>query len=276
MTGITTDLSSEYETCQRYTYARRRQLTFFSSVFRSEWLEELADVECDWDSISPPSTPIHHNSTLTVSGKGTAETAHDLTASLVPEVRPASSFSTGDYGLLHEADMSALLDATAAPSSPTEGPTLPQVPKRIIRTTFPTPLKPNSPIQGLTSTPYLRTLFCLGSALNIGCQAARTNTPILIELFCRVLSSHRTDKVQHFVLADLTHDNPPFVDAVFESWKGVSIWDDDARVFLEGEEKKRARGMGSMKRRGTKWVLELVSIWEVSSEEVGYVAGICT
>lgn len=75
---------------------------------------------------------------------------------------------------------------------------------------------------------------------------------------------------------DLTHDNPPFVDAVFESWKGVSIWDDDARVFLEGREKKRARGMGSMKRRGTKWVFELVSIWEVSLEEVDYVAGICT
>jgi hypothetical protein len=31
------------------------------------------------------------------------------------------------------------------------------------------------------------------------------------------MSSHRKDTTQHFVLADLTHDNPPFINAIFAS-----------------------------------------------------------
>jgi hypothetical protein len=92
-----------------------------------------------------------------------------------------------------------------------------QTPKRIIRGTFPSALKSNSPIPGLSSSICLRTLFCLGEALNVGCQAARDNQDILLEFYCRVMSSHREDTTQHFVLADLTHDNPPFINATFAS-----------------------------------------------------------
>ena len=92
-----------------------------------------------------------------------------------------------------------------------------QTPKRIIRGTFPPALKSNSPIPGLTASICLRTLFCLGEALNVGCQAARDSQDILIEFYCQVMSSHREDTTQHFVLADLTHDNPPFINATFAS-----------------------------------------------------------
>ena len=90
--------------------------------------------------------------------------------------------------------------------------------KRIIRP-FPEQIQAGSPIPGLSTEVVLRTSFCVGEALNVGCQAARQDRHVLLELYARVMSSWREDKSsqQHFVLADLTHDNPPFVNAVYAS-----------------------------------------------------------
>lgn len=122
--------------------------------------------------------------------------------------------STKDESFYDTADFETLLPR---PESSLSNQSAQQTPKRIIRGTFPPALKSNSPIPGLTSTICLRTLFCLGEALNVGCQAARDNQDMLLEFYCRVMSSHREDTIQHFVLADLTHDNPPFVNATFAS-----------------------------------------------------------
>jgi hypothetical protein len=212
---------------------------FFRSC--STWLEELADVDMDWDSISLPSTP-------TPATVGTALSFSTEDVASLPRgfsnagPCPALSFSVDDDMFCDTSDFETFLRETEGIdfSSTTSTVTLAstptvskirsdvsssntstlqtlQTPKRIMRGTFPPALKSNSPIPGLTSSVCLRTLFCLGEALNVGCQAARDNQDVLLEFYCRVMSSHREDNTQHFVLADLTHDNPPFINATYAS-----------------------------------------------------------
>jgi hypothetical protein len=236
MAGIT-----EASAPQRYAQLKCSILTWLTCFFRScsLWLEELADVDMDWDSISLPSTP-----TLPTLGTTAVSSSTEDAASLshgFSNVIPhsiLSSFTDDDLfcdtaefeTLLRETEgvgFSTTTSTSTFVSTPTVSKIRPessspnasalQTPKRIIRGTFPTALKSNSPIPGLTSSICLRTLFCLGEALNVGCQAARDNQDILLEFYCRVMSSYREDTTQHFVLADLTHDNPPFINATFAS-----------------------------------------------------------
>jgi hypothetical protein len=236
MAGVT-----ETSAPQRYAQLKCSILTWLTSLFRScsAWLEELADVDMDWDSISLPSTP-----TLPTLGTAAVFSSTEGAASLPHGFSNAnphsvlSSFTDDDLfcdtteleTLLCETEGVAFSSTTSTStlaSAPTVSKIRPrssssnastyQTPKRIIRGTFPPALKSNSPIPGLASSICLRTLFCLGEALNVGCQAARGNQDILIEFYCRVMSSHREDTTQHFVLADLTHDNPPFINATFAS-----------------------------------------------------------
>ncbi|KAH0398211.1 hypothetical protein KCU89_g7475, partial [Aureobasidium melanogenum] len=210
-----------------------------ASATQSAWLEELADVDLEWDSISLPSTPKHPTLgtvALSSSTEDVASIPHGFTNTIS---RPVLSSSTDDDLFCDTTDFESFLretegvdfsstastltltstpaDSNLRPGSSSSDPPATQGPKRIIRGTFPPALKSNSPIPGLTSSTCLRTLFCLGEALNVGCQAARDNQDILLEFYCRVMSSHREDNIQHFVLADLTHDNPPFINAIFAS-----------------------------------------------------------
>lgn len=56
----------------------------------------------------------------------------------------------------------------------------------------------------------------------------------------------------------------------------MPLFDDDARVFLDGKDHggKMCRCLGKMARRGSKWVFELVSIWQATLDDVDYVASI--
>ncbi|KAG9732974.1 hypothetical protein KCU73_g11175, partial [Aureobasidium melanogenum] len=210
-----------------------------ASATQSAWLEELADVDLEWDSISLPSTPVHPTLGTVALSSSTEDVASILHGFTNTVSRPVLSSSTDDELFCDTIDFESFLretegvdfsstastltlastpaDACLRPGSSSSDPPATQGPKRIIRGTFPPALKSNSPIPGLTSSICLRTLFCLGEALNVGCQAARDNQDILLEFYCRVMSSHREDNIQHFVLADLTHDNPPFINATFAS-----------------------------------------------------------
>ncbi|KAI5203863.1 hypothetical protein E4T39_03848 [Aureobasidium subglaciale] len=218
-----------------------------ASALQSAWLEELADVNCDWASISPSSTPNYGTVALSSSAEDVASPPH---GSLYASFRPASSSSTDDELFDDTTDLESFLretegenfPSTASTSTLTSTSTLAptptistpavsasrpgsassafsanQTPKRIIRGRFLPTLKSNSPIPGLTSSLCVRTLFCLGEALNVGCQAVRDNQDVLLEFYCRVMSSYREDSTQHFVLVELTHDNPPFINATFAS-----------------------------------------------------------
>jgi hypothetical protein len=56
------------------------------------------------------------------------------------------------------------------------------------------------------------------------------------------------------------------------------LFDDDTRAFLDGKDHdgKMSRCLGKMTRHGSKWVLELVSIWQATLNDVDYVAGVVT
>ncbi|KAJ9661607.1 hypothetical protein H2201_006463 [Coniosporium apollinis] len=147
----------------------------------------------------------------------------------------------------------------------------------IVRPPFPCQVQDRSPIVGLSATSVLRTCFRAGEALNVGCQAVREGRTIIIELYATVRSSFReSDSVkQHFVIGDLFHDRPPYINAVYELWKGVDLWDYDSSPFLEQSDAKRmCRCIGKMKREDRKWKLLVLNIWEASWEDIDYVKGI--
>ncbi|KAJ9640496.1 hypothetical protein H2199_006035 [Coniosporium tulheliwenetii] len=147
----------------------------------------------------------------------------------------------------------------------------------IVRPPFPCQVQDRSPIVGLSATSVLRTCVRAGEALNVGCQAVREGRTIIIELYATVRSSFReSDSVkQHFVIGDLFHDRPPYINAVYELWKGVDLWDYDSSPFLEQSDAKRmCRCIGKMKREDRKWKLLVLNIWEASWEDIDYVKGI--
>lgn len=125
----------------------------------------------------------------------------------------------------------------------------------ILRKPFPLPILDRSPIFGATNTTMLRTCFRLGEALNVGSNAVRTNTNVILELYARVTSSHRDGRKQSFVFRDLYHDNPPWLEGTFELWGQSVLWDLDSKAFL-GVEKKQGglmcRLIGKMRKDAEK------------------------
>jgi len=80
---------------------------------------------------------------------------------------------------------------------------------------------------------------------------------------------------QHFVLADLFHDRPPYINGVYELWKGVELWDYDSQRFLDSTDgTKMCRCIGKMKREDHRWKLTILNVWEATWEDIEYVKGI--
>jgi hypothetical protein len=131
---------------------------------------------------------------------------------------------------------------------------------------------------GVSNTSALRTCFRVGEAMNAGCQAVRNNRNLILELYARVTSSWREPKPsrkQHFIINDLYHDKPPFINGTFELWDQSSLWEQDSRPFLAaGVRGILCRMIARMKRDGTKWRLEILSIWQADWEDVEHVASI--
>jgi hypothetical protein len=151
-----------------------------------------------------------------------------------------------------------------------------------VRKPFPSPILDRSPIFGASNGTILRTCFRVGEAMNVGCQAVRTNKTVLLELYARVTESWREEKPghkQHFLFKDLYHDNPPHINGSFELWNQSKLWELDSNVFLSAAKRPEGimcRVMARMRRDGTKWRLEVLNIWEACWEDVDYVAGIYT
>ncbi|MCJ1245303.1 hypothetical protein MMC30_002507 [Trapelia coarctata] len=148
-----------------------------------------------------------------------------------------------------------------------------------VRSPFPTKVLDRSPILGLASSLLLRTCFRIGEVINAATVASHTNLDPLIELYARVTYSQRVGVEQFFQFADLFRgDRPPFLNATYVGWKGVDLWDCDSKYFLgESGKGKIARCVGRLKRDETKkgsWKMVVLSIWEASWDDVGYVKGI--
>jgi len=149
--------------------------------------------------------------------------------------------------------------------------------KPIVRPPFPDQARDRSPVVGLSADTLLRTCFRVGEALNTGCNAARQGRNVIIELYARAISSYRESKTgkQHFVFADLFHNHPPFLNGVYELWKGVELWDYDSSLFLGPPNVERmCRCIGRLKREGKGWKFIVLNIWQASWDDVDYVKGI--
>lgn len=148
----------------------------------------------------------------------------------------------------------------------------------MVRAPFPVPVFDRSPIFGASNTTTLRVCFRVGEALNVGCQAVRLNKDVVLELHARITASWREpnpSRKQHFLIKDLYHDNPPHLNGTFELWNQSKLWEFDSTPFLsKHSEGTMCRMIARMKRDGTKWRLEILSIWQASWEDVEHVAGI--
>ncbi|KAI7114412.1 hypothetical protein KC324_g19280 [Hortaea werneckii] len=156
--------------------------------------------------------------------------------------------------------------------------------KPVIRSPFPSAIRDRSPIWGASNTTVLRTCFRIGEALNVGCQSMRNNRPVLLELYARVVDSWHEGaergkgRKQNFVLHDLYHDKPPYVDGSFLLCGQSKVWDlDTSRFLTERDGGIMCRAIGQMKKAGGgrgKWYINLLSIWEATWDDVHAVAGI--
>ncbi|KAK3115324.1 hypothetical protein LTR53_005451 [Teratosphaeriaceae sp. CCFEE 6253] len=153
--------------------------------------------------------------------------------------------------------------------------------KRIVRFPFPLPILDRSPLFGASNSTVLRVCFRIGEALNAGCAAVRTHTPVLLELYARVTESRRDEvekpgrRHQDFVFRDLYHDKPPYLAGRFDLWDQSRLWELDSRVFLTPRDGGRmCRVIGRMKREGSEWKLEVLGIWEAGWADVRHVASI--
>lgn len=149
-----------------------------------------------------------------------------------------------------------------------------------IRKPFPRPVRDRSPILGLHPRAVLRTCFRIGEALNAASAASRSNTDAVIELYARVVYSEREagSIKQVFQFADIfTSDRPPFLTGTYTLWKGVSLWDHDAKTFLGEDGKgKMARVVGRIRKGGGGKACEMrvLSVWECDWEDVEIARGV--
>jgi hypothetical protein len=149
----------------------------------------------------------------------------------------------------------------------------------IVRPPFPSPVRDRSPILGVSTTMNLRTCFRVGEALNSGVLALSTNKDMIIELYAKVVSSHReAGGVKHyFVFSDLFHDRPPFLNGVYDLWKGSTLWEYDSGRFLDPQDptkQKLCRCLGRVKKDEKHWKFMVLNIWEASWDDVDHVKGI--
>ena len=150
------------------------------------------------------------------------------------------------------------------------------------RPPFPSPLQDRSPIPGLTSRTCLRTCFRIGEALNAFASTSRSNIDAVIELYARVLASHREGYKQIFHLGDLfTPTKPPYLDGIFGLWRSDQLWDADSKPLLTVagnqavEEKRMCRVVGRMKRNEKMEVeMMILSVWGCSWEDVEIAKGV--
>lgn len=149
-----------------------------------------------------------------------------------------------------------------------------------LRPPFPKMARDRSPILGLGTHMVLRTCFRIGEALNAASVASRANIDTIIELYARVISSEREPGSfkQTFHFSDLfTAEKSPCLGGTYALWKGVKLWDQDAKVFLGNEGRgKMARTMGRIKREpvSNKWEMAILSVWQVDWADVGIAKGI--
>ena len=147
----------------------------------------------------------------------------------------------------------------------------------IARSPFPTLVRDRSPIMGGSASHYLRTCFRIGKALNEGCQAARCNKNVTLELCAKVDFSWRDSAcdTQYFLLSDLFHDPAPQIEEVYDRWKENELWaHDSSQLLLTKGSNRLCRCIGKMKSENDMWRITVLNVWEATWDDVEHVRGI--
>ena len=131
------------------------------------------------------------------------------------------------------------------------------------RPAFPTRVPDGSPVPGVTADTVLRTCFRIGEALRAGATCDGTGQDAVVELFARVKSSSREDGTtkQHFELADLFHDRPPFVSGVLDEHRASRLQATESAQLLGHDAQGRmVRCLGRLKRGPHGWCITMINI----------------
>jgi hypothetical protein len=146
--------------------------------------------------------------------------------------------------------------------------------KPIVRSPFPTVVRDRSPIIGLSADTLLRTCFRIGEAINQAHQSVKSGKPIVFELYARTLDSDQDDTKRYYTFCDLFHGKPPYIEAVYEGvlWKSVQLFAYDSKRLLQ--QGRICRCMGTMKRDGKEWQMDIMNIWEATWEDIKWAEGI--
>ncbi|KAF2398882.1 hypothetical protein EJ06DRAFT_452012, partial [Trichodelitschia bisporula] len=136
-----------------------------------------------------------------------------------------------------------------------------------VRPAPPKPVQKRPALAGVTPYTLLRTCFRIGEAFNYGHEAG---CDVVVELYARVLWSHRVGVKQLFKFADIFYDQrPPYLEGCYQCWKGNELWDRESQPFLAGD-KKLARVIGRMKQTGRGAKLLVFNIWEAEWADIEY------
>ncbi|KKY20470.1 putative sequence orphan [Phaeomoniella chlamydospora] len=105
-------------------------------------------------------------------------------------------------------------------------------PNPFVRAAFPAASAPSPLVPNLN--PYRRILACFRMA-DLLRSSATSNAPML-EVFASVTSSRRHEDKQYFTFSDLFFPSrPPEVHGSYTGWKGVDLYEDDTKPFLEAK-----------------------------------------
>lgn len=143
----------------------------------------------------------------------------------------------------------------------------------IVRKPLPELVSDRSPVFGLLPALVVRTCFRIGEALNIGCDAARNNKNVVLELFARLESTDRSfdgGRGRAFTLGDLYHFRPPKIMAVQIPCKEDALWDQfDVEILQDMQNASLiCRCLGRMKRQKNAWQFELAFIKPSTWQEI--------
>ena len=144
------------------------------------------------------------------------------------------------------------------------------------RPNFPSTIRERSPVIGLSCNTFLRTCFKIGEMLNEGKRCNSFGQSATLELFARVVKSHREEGTtkQHFTFFDLWSEYPPHPHGILDNYRSSALVESESRAFVDAASRGEylmARCIGRLLREPkntSRWFLQIHNIRETDWEEI--------
>ncbi|KAK0120048.1 hypothetical protein ONS95_011463 [Cadophora gregata] len=143
------------------------------------------------------------------------------------------------------------------------------------RPDFPSLVLDRCPIVGVSAQSFLRVCFRVGEMFREGARCHALKHDAVVEFFARITFSSREPSTtkQHFQLADLWHDRPPFPTGILANYKTSGLAESESRAFIGAEKNLMARCIGRLRRdtnNSTGWSIDIINIRPTDWEEIGW------